>query len=241
MQHGLTPELQTSLFFETPDEIYVRVFRELKPRTPVPTIHVAYRKFANADSSVRLENGAIQVRVSDILEGAPAAVTESLAHILLGKLFRKPVARAHSHRYRVYLNRKDISRQLQVVRQLRGRKHLSGPQGKVHNLEPIFERLNAQFFNGLLGRPNLGWSMGRSRSMLGHFDPSHNAIVISRIFDELSTPLLALEYVMYHEMLHLQFPVDHSRTRRCVHTRDFREAEKRFPLLAQARDALKNL
>ncbi|MCU1257241.1 MAG: hypothetical protein JWO80_126 [Bryobacterales bacterium] len=241
MQDGLIPELQSALFFETPSEIYIRVFRELKPRTPVPPIRVEYRSFANADSSVRLENGVIHVRISDILQGAPAPVTESLAQILLGKLFRKPVPRAYSHRYRLYLNRNDVRRRMHVIRQLRGRKYLSGPQGKLHNLEPIFERLNAQFFHGLLGRPNLGWSLRRSRSMLGHFDPSHNAIIISRIFDEPSCPLLALEYVMYHEMLHLRFPVEHSGARRCVHTREFREAEKNFPRLAEAKQALRNL
>src|ERR1035438_8620037 len=37
--------------------------------------------------------------------------------------------------------------------------------------------------------------------MLGHFDPSHNAIVISRIFDQPAVPPLALEYVVFHEML----------------------------------------
>jgi hypothetical protein len=241
MQHGLIPELQSALFFETPDEIYQRVFRELKPRTPVPPVRVEYRRFANADSSIRLENGALHVRISDILEGAPAPVTESLARILLGKLLRKPIPRAYSHRYRLYLNRKDIRRQMHVVRQLRGRKYLSGPQGKIHNLEPLFEGLNCQFFDGLLGQPNLGWSLRRSRSMLGHFDPSHNAIIISRIFDEPAVPVLALEYVMYHEMLHLRFPVDHSGTRRCVHTREFREAEKKFPRLAEAKQALRNL
>jgi hypothetical protein len=30
--------LQSSLFFETPEEIYARVFRELRPRTPVPDL-----------------------------------------------------------------------------------------------------------------------------------------------------------------------------------------------------------
>ena len=30
--------LQSSLFFETAAEIYARVFRELKPRTPVPEL-----------------------------------------------------------------------------------------------------------------------------------------------------------------------------------------------------------
>jgi len=233
--------LQTSLFFETPEEIYARVFRELKPRTPMPALRVEFCRFANADSFIRLENGSLHVRISDLFEGAPAPVMESLAHILLGKLYRKPAARVYTHRYKLYLNRRDVRRQAQLVRQIRGRKFLSGPKGRHHDLEEIFERLNAQYFNGLMGRPELGWSRGTSRNLLGHFDPSHNAIIISRIFDQPRIPLLALEYVMYHEMLHLRFPVDHHRVRRCVHTREFREAERKFPRLKEAKEILKRL
>ena len=159
----------------------------------------------------------------------------------MGKLYRKPVARVYTHRYRLYLNRRDMRRQAHLVRQIRGRKFVSGPQGQLHNLEEIFERLNAQFFNGLLGRPQLGWSRRPSRGLLGHFDPSHNAIIISRIFDRPEAPVAALEYVMFHEMLHLRHPVDHSGARRRVHTREFREAEKQFPGLKEAKEALKRL
>jgi hypothetical protein len=237
--------LQSSLFFETPDEIYARVFRLLKPRTPLPELRVEYCRFANADSFIRLEHGQLHVRISDLLEGAPAPVTEALAFILLGKLYRKAVPRIYSHRYRLYLNRRDFRRQAHLVRQIRGRKFVSGPQGTIYNLEEIFERLNQQFFDGLLGRPQLGWSRRPSRSMLGHFDPSHNAIIISSIFDRRgseSSPLsLALEYVMFHEMLHLRYPVDHSGSRRRVHTREFREAEKKFPNLKEAKEILKKL
>jgi hypothetical protein len=233
--------LQSSLFFETPAEIYARVFRELKPRTPLPRLHVEFCQFANADSFIRLDNGLLHVRISDLLEGAPAPVMEALAYILLGKLYRKPVARQYAHRYRLYLNRRDVRRQAQLVRQIRGRKFLSGPQGQVYNLEEVFERLNRQFFDGLMGRPQLGWSRGVSRSMLGHFDPAHNAIIISRILDQARVPALALEYVMFHEMLHLQHPVDHAGARRRVHTREFREAEKKFPRLKDAKELLKRL
>ena len=233
--------LQSSLFFETPEEIYARVFRELKPRTPVPQLRVEFCRFANADSFIRLEDGCLHVRVSDLLAGAPAPVLEALAHILLGKLYRKPVARLYSHRYRLYLNRRDVRRQAHLVRQIRGRKFVSSPRGEVHDLEAIFERLNHQFFDGLLGMPRLGWSRSPSRSMLGHFDPSHNAIIISRIFDQPGRSALALEYVMFHEMLHLRHPVDHAGARRRVHTREFREAEKKFPQLKEVKEILKRL
>src|SRR5215813_1467479 len=147
---GLLAAVQSNLFFETPAEIYARVFRELKPRTQLPRIDVEFCRFANADSFIRLADGRIHVRISDLLEGAPAPVMEALAHILLGKLFRKPVARAHSHRYRLYLNRRDVRRQMHLVRQIRGRKFVSGPQGSHYNLEAIFEELNAAYFDGLL-------------------------------------------------------------------------------------------
>jgi hypothetical protein len=233
--------LQSTLFFETPGEIYTRVFRDLKPRTKPPAVRVEFHPFANADSFIRLTDAGIHVRITDVLDGAPAPVMEALAYILLGKLFRRPVPRLYVHRYRLYLNRRDMRRQLHLIRQMRGRKFVSGPAGAHHNLEQIFEELNARYFDGLMGRPLLGWSRGMSRSMLGHFDPSHNAIIISRIFDTPKVPRLALEYVLFHEMLHLRYPVEHNGIRRRVHTREFRAAERAFPQLRQAKEILKRL
>lgn len=233
--------LPTALPLEGPQEIFMRVFREIKPRTPPPAVATEFCRFANPDSFIRLEAGAIRVRISDLLEGAPSRVLEALAHILLGKLFRRPVARIYAHRYRIYLNRRDVRRQMHLVRQVRGRKFVSGPQGSHYNLEAVFEALNVEYFNGLLARPLLGWSRQASRSMLGHFDPSHNAIIISRIFDSAAVPGFALEYVMFHEMLHLRYPVEHNGARRRVHTRQFRQAEKQFTRLREAKDTLKTL
>src|SRR5437879_10085215 len=230
--------LQSSLFFESPEEIYARVFRELKPRTALPELRVEFCRFANADNFIRLENGALHVRMSDLLAGAPAPVLEALAYILLGKLYRKETPRIYTHRYRLYLNRRDMRRHMHLVRQIRGRKFISGPAGAHYNIEDIFEELNALYFDGLMARPLLGWSRQQSRSMLGHFDPSHNAIIISRIFDTPKVPRLALEYVMFHEMLHLRYPVDHNGVRRRVHTREFRTAEKTFPRLREAKEIL---
>jgi len=238
----LTPvNVASSLFFESPAEIFARVHREVRPRTPVPSIALEYKQFANADSHVRLEAGVITVKITDLLEGAPAPVIEALAHILLGKLYRKPAARQFEHRYRLYLNRRDMRRRISLVRQTRGRKVHLGSLGTVHNLEEVFEDLNARYFGGMMARPGLGWSHVRSRTRLGHFDPSHQMIMISRIFDDPRAPKLALEYVMFHEMLHLHYPVDHSGTRRCVHTPEFKAHEKQFPQFAEARALLKKM
>ena len=234
---------QTSLFFETVEEIYQRVFRELRPRTPLPAVLVEYRPFANVNSFIRREdaNGSVQVRMSDLLEGAPAPVHEALAFILLSKLYRKRVPEKYNRRYRLFLNRADVRRKMLLLRQIRGRKHVSEARGQFYGLEEIFEELNRRFFGGMLARPLLGWSRTASRTMLGHFDPAHNAIIISKIFDRRDVPRLLVEYIVYHEMLHLRYPVEHRHSRRCVHTREFKEAERAFPRLKEAQALLKKL
>lgn len=225
----------------TPEQIYARVFRRMKPRTPLPSIEVQIRRYANANAQIRLEEGTLRVRMADTLAGAPESVHEALAEILLAKLFRRPIPPASNDRYRRYLNRRDVRRSLDLVREIRGRKRVEPPQGRHFDLVEVFEELNLRYFFGLMARPALGWSKQASRTMLGHYDPPHNAIVLSRILDQPDTPRLAVEYVMFHEMLHVRHPAEHRGARRCVHTRTFKEAEKQFERLKEAKALLRKL
>ena len=82
---------------------------------------------------------------------------------------------------------------------------------------------------------------GALRRSLGHYDPAHNAIIISKVFDQAQVPRVAMEYIVYHEMLHLKHPVKMRGVRRSVHGSEFREDEKAFPQLDEARLFLKTL
>ena len=234
-------DLSTAPPPETLEEIYARVFRRLRPRSPVPEIRILFRRYANANAQIKLAAGSLVVKLADTLQGAPAPVLESLAEILLCKLFRRPVPPESNERYRRHLNRKDIRRSLDLVRQIRGRKRVESPQGVHFHLDQLFEELNFRYFHGLMARPVLGWSPYASRTLLGHYDPSHNAIVLSRVLDRPGTPRLAVEYVLFHEMLHLRYPAEHTGARRRVHTREFKEAEKQFARLAEAKRLLRAL
>jgi len=125
------------------------------------------------------------------------------------------------------------------VRQMRGRKHIRSARGHHYHLEEIFDDLNRRFFHGLMGRPQLTWSREHARNRLGHYDPAHNAIVISRVFDDPRVPRYVVEYILYHEMLHLKHPVKLRGSRRCVHSREFVEEENLFPELGPARKFLR--
>lgn len=233
--------VESALLFETPEQIFARVFRDLQPRTAPPAISVEFCEFANANSFIRLERGAIHVRLTDILRDAPAPIVEALAYILISKLYRRPVPRVFSHRYRLYLNRRDVRHALQSLRKERGRKQVTAPKGNCHDLVELFEEINVRYFDGLMARPDLGWSLRPSRTTLGHYDPSHHMIVLSKVLDQPQVPRLAVEYVMFHEMLHLRHPVEHKGARRCVHTVEFKRAEKQFDGLKQAKEYLKRI
>ena len=233
--------LQSAIFFETPEEIFSRVFSELKPRTTPPSIHIDFCPFANANSFIRLEDGRLHVRITDVLDGAPALILEALAYILLSKLYRRQAPKVYAERYRRYLNRKEMRRSLQLIRQSRGRKFVSGAKGEHYDVEEMFEKLNLRHFHGLMARPLLGWSRRASHTMLGHYDPSHNAIILSKLLDSAKAPRLAVEYVLFHEMLHLRYPIEHRGARRCVHTEAFKQAEKEFPDWREAKKLLKQL
>jgi hypothetical protein len=234
-------QVESALLFETPEQIYSRVFHALRPRTKLPKITIEFCRFANPDSYAQIDDEELRIRMSDLLEAAPAPILEALAFILLGKLFRKRIPAAYAHRYRLYLNRREMRKKVHLVRQIRGRKYVSGPQGACYNLEAVFEELNFDYFHGLMARPLLGWSRQESRTTLGHFDPSHNAIIISKRLDDAAVPRLALEYVLFHEMLHLRFPIETRGSRQRVHTAEFRAAEKEFRQLKEAKALLKRL
>jgi hypothetical protein len=221
--------------------IFEAQYRALRPRAPMPPIHVRLRRFTSLNTTIRLREGQIHVSLSDILEGAPESVLHSIAHILIAKLYKKPIEPAHNARYKRFASSAAVTRQSEIVRQSRGSKRYFGPEGRYYNLDEVFELLNRRFFDGLLGRPQLTWSEHHAKRLLGHYDAAHNTIVVSRVFDRPSSPRYAIEYLLYHEMLHLKHPVKMRGLRRCVHSSEFKAEEAKFPQLAEAIAFLKRL
>jgi hypothetical protein len=221
--------------------LFEEEYRAIRPRAPIPPIHIRFYRFTSLNTTIRLREGQLKIHLSDLLEGAPEQVLRSIAHILLAKLYRKPLDASHNARYRRFASSESVLRQTERIRQTRGRKKISTPKGNYYDLDEVFETLNRRFFHGLLGRPLLTWSEHMARRLLGHYDAAHNTIMVSRIFDRKNTPRYAIEYLMYHEMLHLKHPVKVRGGRRCVHPREFQAEEKLFPELEQAKSYLKQL
>ena len=209
-------------------------FRQLAPGRPVPDVDVRYYPYAGLNHTIRMRSGRVHVRVSDIFRAAPVNVHRALAFILVAKLLRRRTPQLHERVYRNYAFQPEVLRASDLARRQRGRKRISTAQGRAYDLEKMFARLNRRYFDGGLPRPTLTWSQKRTRTILGHHDGAHDTIVISKTLDSEDVPEWFVEYILYHEMLHIKHPARLINGRRYYHTKAFRTDEQRFPHYQEA-------
>lgn len=225
----------------SPEDAFTRAFRRMGLRRAVPDFQVEFRSFAGLRSTIRLRENQAQVRVSDVLADAPPLVHEALAEILLAQLFRRRPSREARECYLAHVFKPAVRLRIDEARRQRGKKQLLPPRGRHFDLEEIFATLNQKFFRSELPAARLGWSRKRSRRILGHYDDAHRTITITRWFDAPSVSRDLVEYVVFHEMLHMRFPTERHGHRRVVHSSGFRKAEKLFPKYESAIVQLKRL
>ncbi|MFY9557349.1 MAG: M48 family peptidase, partial [Blastocatellia bacterium] len=188
------------------ESVFDQALRTLVKKEPRPKVEARFYPYAGLSSTVRLRQGTVYARVSDILIGSPRDVLFSLACVLVSKLYRLKVSKSHEQVYREHAINPSVVDASQQARRKRGRKMTSSSQGKVYDLVELFGELNARYFRGELPPPLLSWSRRPTRRVLGHHDHVHCAIVISSTLDNARAPRLLVEYVLYHEMLHVKHP-----------------------------------
>jgi hypothetical protein len=221
--------------------IFEHVMRRALKTAAIPAVEVRYRPYAGMNHNIRLRKGRLEVRLSDLIRGAEPQVIEALAVILLAKLYGRSVPREIRLRYRRFVLSRGMEQRIVETRRARGRKTLGVARGRCYDLAEMFAELNARHFDGAIAAVGLAWSRQPSRVRLGHYDPVHHAIVINCALDDPEVPRVVVEYILYHELLHVKHPVEKSggTGRRRIHTAAFRAEEKLFPGRAAARAHLR--
>ena len=223
------------------ERVFQRMFTRLGCQGHPPHFRVEFYPYANLMHTVRLKEDWAHVRLSDLVRRAPMMVLEAMAAILLARLYRRRAPRELLELYRSYASAPGTRRKLDSVRRKRGRRLLAESDGKAHDLERMFGALNRNYFDGALHRPTLGWSRRAWRAQLGCFDPALDQIAINVRLDRESVPACAVEYVLYHEMLHVKHPLRVARCGLEAHSREFRKEEQKFHSYRSARRFLDRL
>ena len=215
-----------------------RMYTRIGCAGPPPAFRVEFYPYASLVLTIRRRDEQMIVRFSDLLQRAPLPVLEGAAALLLSKIYRRRTRRALVAPYHAYAKSHKTRERIQEMRRGRVRPVALDAAGQQFDLNGMFDELNTRFFAGVLKKPHLGWSMRGWRRQFGSFDPGPNQILLNRRMDRPEVPQFVVEYVLYHEMLHVKHPTRKSGCSLLSHSPEFRAEEKLFPEFERARKAL---
>jgi hypothetical protein len=221
--------------------LFQRVFTRLGCEGRPPRFRVEFYPYSSLVLTIRKREDAVEVRFSDLLRRAPLPVLQGAAALLLSRLYRRKAAAKLVEPYLEYSRSHRTRSRIYRMRGRRLRAAAANPIGKHFNLETMFTELNVRYFGGMLQRPHIGWSPRSWRRQFGCYDPGPNQILLNRRMDRPGVPQFAVEYVLFHEMLHVKHPTRRSGCSLVSHSPEFRREEKRFPEFERARRVLDRL
>ena len=209
-------------------KLFLDAFHHLGRNRGIPVIDVRFYPYAGLRHTIRVRSGQVYVRLSDLIKDCPPEVMRSLAFVLVARLLGKKVPVVHERVYRDYTLTPNVMRSSDIARRHRGRKMISSAQGVNYDLDKMFSKLNRRYFDSSLEKPTLTWSQRKTRSILGHHDRVYETITISKSLDSSQVPDWFVEFILYHEMLHIKHSARMINGRRYYHTAAFRQDERRF-------------
>ena len=215
-----------------------RMFTRIGCEGRPPHFHVEFYPYNSLTLTIRRRNDVVYVRFSDLLRRAPRKVREGAAALLLARVYRRRTPKALVQPYLLYARSDRTRGRITRMRRHRVRRVATLPQGRHFDLHALFEQLNQQYFSGALERPHIGWSTRNWRRQFGCYDPGPHQIVLNRRMDRPGVPQFVVEYVLFHEMLHVKHPTRRSGCTLLSHSPEFRNEEKRFVQFAVARNFL---
>jgi len=215
-------------------QFYEEAFRVLDAKRAAPEIEISFYPYVGINHTIRVRQSKVYVRLAEISESATLDVQRALAFILVAKLLRKKIPPSATEIYQSFVKSREMQIKAVENRRAKGRKIITTATGKNYNLEEIFARLNQTYFKNAIEKPTLSWSARKTYRILGHHDSTHQAIIISKSLDDVKVPRYVVEYVVFHEMLHIFHPTTHRDGRRYNHTPQFRRDERKFIYYEQA-------
>ena len=186
-----------------------------------------------------LKGNAVTLKVSDYLNDAPDEVLEeflkgAMTYIVGGRhVFGK--------RYMEYMTSDEFILSKRPVYYRRGRRLLRSDIGEYRNLFDAVQRLVER---GLLNESDIQntlftWTAEPTFIRLGYCSQMFRIVVISSIFDDPKVPEELLDYVVFHECLHLR--QGYRPFNRRPHDSEFQRQERMFPRYEEMESQLKSL
>lgn len=201
--------------------------------SPKTEMHINIKNKKSLRHTISLKNNTLTVTISGHIISAPYEAVYALAVILISKIYRKKIDKIYRANYSKFIETLNYQSRLNRIEYQ--------PVGKYYDLSEIFKEVNDEYFSGRHEVENIGWSKNKSYRRLGFFDARRDLLVISCIFDNRKVSREVVAFLVYHELLHKEFPVVKKNGRQKIHTSEFRAMERKFRGFDSIQQTLKKL
>lgn len=187
-------------------------------------VHLTITDNTSTMVSFRRDAGSIAFRVHQMFLDAPGEVVDALADYAARR--RRTAGAVLDAFVKTNEHRVRRSRAEKQARSL-------DPFGRIHDLQAIYDELNATYFGGRI-EAGIGWGREapdrRRRSIkMGTYFHDSKVIRIHPALDRPEVPEFFVAFVVFHEMLHQAVPPRIIGGRRIAHTPEFRALEAAYP------------
>jgi len=176
--------------------------------------------------------------VSDYLMGADEGIVEDFAHYLFCRMGRKIGGGMYTDRLRAWLSSPQFIARNQPLYLRRSRNLSLSARGKEYDLTGAYWALRDQ---GLISDSSdaiLSWTVQGNRQRVGYCNVLMRVIAVSSALDNELVPEFVHQYVLYHELLHLDKGLQSEGKH---HGTDFRRMERNFPQWKESERWLKKI
>lgn len=156
-----------------------------------------------------------------------------LRDVLDAVLFRDRKAKERIRIFTVTDNFYLLRSRIEYIGQPPGDSH-----GQYHDLDASFARVNQEYFQNKLQKPRLTWNKIITSRLLGLWIPSTKTLVVSITLDAPDVPEFVLDFIIYHELLHMALKTTVINGRFYAHTPEFKRREKQYARYAEVQKML---
>lgn len=179
--------------------------------------------------SIKKGQGVYTFRIHHMFAAAPPVILRAVARYA-----------ERSDREAAMMVKAFIDGHEHLIRRIAGERPVQRDvEGAHHNLQEIFDELNAAYFDGAIEAmitwgPRTRRRKGRGSIKLGSYAVDDKLIRIHPVLDAADVPRFFVAWIVYHEMLHEVHDMPIVDGRRVYHTAEFRRAEALFERYVEA-------
>lgn len=214
-------------------QIFANAYKQLRGKEG--RFVITFYPYTTIKHTIRKRRNIFYVRLSDLVQNENEEIINAIAFILISKIEKLQCPREQYELYKNYTCKKEVVDNRKAIRKIRAKEILPNPIGIFYDLRISFNRVNAEYFKGELKNIKLKWTKRKIKSQLGYYDIDLDAIVINKVLDDRRIPQFVLDFVMYHELLHVKIRSDYKKFNEKVHTKEFKIAERKFRFYEQSK------